>query len=360
MIRCISEQRLVVAALHILTWSFIFLSPVLFHSIEENNWAEFLRATVMPLFTCVVFYINYLLLIPYYFLRHRTRIFLVVNVFLVLLLLILFEWHIPFVRELEVEGPELPTPPTPMPRLYFIGRTFLMFVFSVGIAIALRLSMKWKESEEARDKAELEKTLAELENIKNQINPHFLLNTLNNIYALTAINAEKAQQAIQQLSIMLRYILYENKSDFVPLARELEFLRMYIALMRLRLSTSVSVDFDVLLKSKEIARLRIAPLIFISLVENAFKHGVSASKPSFIRIRLTYDAAHDELIFCCENSNNPKNLSDKSPGGIGLQQVKSRLAYAYPKRFCWNYGATPKGDIYRSEIRIKNQPSSIL
>ena len=125
----------------------------------------------------------------------------------------------------------------------------------------------------AFDRAERQKTEAELKNLKNQLNPHFLLNTLNNIYALIAFNSDKAQEAVQELSKLLRHVLYDNQQTFVPLEKELDFIRNYVALMRIRLPQQVEVSVNLEVDSG--GALQIAPLIFISLIENAFKHGIS-------------------------------------------------------------------------------------
>ena len=215
-----------------------------------------------------------------------------------------------------------------------------------------RSMSKWKQSEKARAEAELGRSQAELKNLKNQINPHFLLNTLNNIYALTGFDQEKAQWAIHELSRLLRYMLYENQTERVSLNKEVEFLQSYISLMRLRLLDNV--DVKVVFDYPKEENLQIAPLIFISLVENAFKHGISSGQHNFIHITLKSDAHH--LCFCCENSNTPQRESDKSPGGIGLQQVASRLEYSYPNRYTWRVELADGGSTYRSVIDIYDKP----
>ncbi len=129
------------------------------------------------------------------------------------------------------------------------------------------------------------KTEAELKNLKNQLNPHFLLNTLNNIYALIAFNCDKAQEAVQELSKLLRHVLYDNQQTFVPLEKELDFIRNYVALMRIRLPQQVEISLH--LETDPGSSLLIAPLLFISLIENAFKHGISPTAHSFISIAIT-------------------------------------------------------------------------
>lgn len=176
-----------------------------------------------------------------------------------------------------------------------------------------------------------------------------LLNTLNNIYALIAFDSEKAQQAVQELSKLLRYVLYDNQQLFVPLSKEIDFIRNYIELMRIRVSPQVDIQttFDI----KPESQTPIAPLIFISLIENAFKHGISPTEPSFINIAIT----ETEKEICCtiRNSNYPKTRADKSGSGIGLEQVSKRLELLYPKRYRWQRNLSPDKKEYISALYIQ-------
>lgn len=189
---------------------------------------------------------------------------------------------------------------------------------------------------------------AELRNLRSQINPHFLLNTLNNIYALTAIDTTRAQNAIQQLSKMMRHMLYDNQESEVVLQNEIQFLDNYVNLMRIRLSQNVDVTFE---KDVEDPYAKVAPLLFISLIENAFKHGVSPTEPSFIHIKMNQKGR--DLCFAIENSNHPKTSQDRSGHGIGLQQVQRRLDLSYAGRYEWTKGPTEDGKNYLSTIKIK-------
>ena len=191
-------------------------------------------------------------------------------------------------------------------------------------------------------------SIASMKNLRNQVNPHFLLNTLNNIYALTAFNQQGAQKAILELSGMLRHILYDNQQDFVRLDDEIKFIHSYVNLMRIRIpkTTKIQIDVDV----PKDTELRIAPLIFISLIENAFKHGIGTAENSFIHINIYADRKH---ISCeIENSNFPKNDTDRSGHGIGLEQVGKRLELAYHKKYTWEKGTKDNNKIYYSNIYI--------
>jgi LytS/YehU family sensor histidine kinase len=211
------------------------------------------------------------------------------------------------------------------------------------------MSSRWSENEAALKEAERSRTEAELKNLRSQINPHFLLNTLNNIYALVQFDTDKAQQAIQELSKLLRYVLYDNQQTYVPLSKEVDFIRNYIELMRIRLASNVEIiaQFDI----RPNSQTPIASLIFISLIENAFKHGISPTQHSFIRIQLS---ENDEEVYCeIRNTNHPKNNKDKSGSGIGLEQVSRRLEILYPNAYSWSKGITEDGTEYVSQLSIQ-------
>ena len=182
---------------------------------------------------------------------------------------------------------------------------------------------------------------AELKNLRNQLNPHFLFNTLNNIYSLIALSPEKAQQAIMDLSKLLRYVLYDNSPEFVPLQKEMEFVRNYVELMRLRLTDNTEIKIS--MPQSASSGTLIAPLLFISLIENAFKHGVSHNKPSFIDLKIHQEGTR--IVCSIRNSDFPKdNGQDKSGSGIGLQNLSRRLELLYPSHHIFTYGQ--KGDEY--------------
>lgn len=346
-------------SMHIITWAYIFLSPLFFkHRGDSIDWGRYVHGCSLPLATCIAFYLNYFVLIPRLLLgkgRGKLKWFVLINV----ALFAFCEMGMEF-QNILLPPPEFPRHPRRfdpeqpfmIPRIFFVIRGFLTMLFAVGASVALKLSMRWRKSEQARAEAELGRSQAELKNLKNQINPHFLLNTLNNIYSLTAFDQEKAQQAIHELSRLLRYMLYESQDNRVTLTKEVEFLDSYIALMKLRIynDVDVQVNFDF----SENEHVEVAPFIFISLVENAFKHGICSTGKSFIHISLKSDKHH--LEFKCENSNTPKDDTDKAPGGIGLQQVANRLELSYPCRYDWKSGVKDDGRTFSSVINIYDKP----
>ncbi len=376
-----SRELKIEIAIHTACWLLVLAIPFVF--VEQSadgltfNWFRYGHHCVMISACAIVVYINYLYLLPkILFQRKRTALFWVVNVILIvslaLSLTIAFSPNAGhrFVRplmpqtELDEELPpteldeELPPPrPRPRPRptylpqqaLFFMrDLSFLCLAFCIGFAVKLALQYRRKELHYQQiERLQLE---TELMQLRYQVNPHFLLNTLNNIYALIAIDAAKAQKSILELSKMLRYVLYDSQ-EYVPLPHEVQFLRNYIALMRLRLSDTVTVqaDFDV----DDDTPTLVAPMLFISLVENAFKHGISPKGKCAISIVLRDD---NGCITCrVVNGNYPKTDADKSGSGVGLAHLRRRLNLIYPDRYVWNISLSADQKEYISELTINTK-----
>jgi LytS/YehU family sensor histidine kinase len=203
----------------------------------------------------------------------------------------------------------------------------LSAIFITGFSIGMRYTEKVIHQEKLQEEKEKERLNAELAFLKNQINPHFFFNTLNNIYSLVEINVNDGQKAILQLSKLMRYVLYETEKGNKYLSQEIDFLKNYIELMKLRLSSKVTLSFTVPENYRDI---QIPPLIFLPFIENAFKHGISSHNPSFITISLT--TREDEIFFECTNSIGGKNKDlYKKDNGIGLENIKKRLSILFPK-----------------------------
>ena len=240
-----------------------------------------------------------------------------------------------------------PIPRPPRPGL-MQWQDSITLALMVGLSVAIKMTQKWIVSEKERKQLEQERTEAELKNLKNQLNPHFLFNTLNNIYSLIAISPDRAQSAVLELSKMLRYVLYENAQAYVPMEKELEFNHNYIELMRLRLARHVKVEVD--MPDGLCRGYQIAPLLFITLIENAFKHGVSNSKPSFIDLDIHQKG--DRVVCYLKNSYFPKDAEqDKSGSGIGIKNLRKRLELIYPNRHIFSYGV--EGDNYYSMLELQ-------
>jgi len=336
--------------LHVIVWCLFFLFPLLF--IDRNNpdfsWKEMMHHWVVPTVFIIVFYTNYFLLIPRLLFNDRVQQYILYNILFICLMGVLLYLSQSFAFHPPVPKPDHPRPPRPW--IFFI-RDILGMAFTVGISAIIRITKRWSKIEYARKEAEKSRAEAELKNLRNQLNPHFLLNTLNNIYALAAFDSGKAQQAIQELSKLLRYMLYDNQQDYVSLGKEVEFIQNYIELMRIRLSSNVSVRTMISVNPDN--RTPIAPLLFISLIENAFKHGISPEKPCHVVIFLSEE---NGTVFCeITNSNFPKTSADKSGSGIGLVQVQKRLDLIYPGQYTWDKGISEDETEYFSRLIINTE-----
>ncbi len=228
----------------------------------------------------------------------------------------------------------------------FISRNVIIYLGVIGLAVAVRMTERWYRDEKKRDEMEKAATEAELVALKSQVNPHFLFNTLNNIYSLIQIDQDKAQEAVHDLSGMLRYVLYDSEKPSVPLSKETGFLKDYIKLMSMRCSSNVTLDVSL---PETDSDKHVAPLLFIPLVENAFKHGISTSEPSSIKIELKEEGEY--VSFLVENTSFPKNDSDRSGSGIGVKNLQRRLDMLYPGQHSFEYGETQ--GFYRSFLKIK-------
>ena len=292
----------------------------------------------------VVYFVNFYLLGPYLFFKRRHWWFVLIN--LILILGLNYQFFVVYLNRDSI--PNMPAMDTNMWVGFFGG--FLMFLvlncMITAIAIGIRHFIHTRQIRQQLKEEKAKNTEAELAWLKNQINPHFLFNTLNNISSLTQIDPDAAQDAIAQLSDLLRYAMYETNKKTVPISGEVEFMRNYIALMRLRCNEKTEVRSQFTVHSSQ---LEVAPLLFISLIENAFKHGVSSNRDSRIDIALTAD--EHQLSFNCENTNFPKNDTDRSGSGIGLDNTRRRLDLIYQDRYTWEQ--TLEDNIYKVIITIQ-------
>lgn len=236
-------RRIVEVLIHIIGWGIVFAFPFLLmnRSGFTVSWIDYLRhGSTVPISFLIVFYINYCFFIPHFLFEGRIKQYIILNLLLILCTAIGVHFWQDFIFHTYVKStpPKRPGPPS----WIFILRDVFSMVLTVGLAAAIRMSGRWIKVEAARREAEKSRTEAELKNLRNQLNPHFLLNTLNNIYALIAFDSDKAQAAVQELSRLLRHVLYDNQQNFVALGKEMDFIRNYIELMRIRLASNVTVE----------------------------------------------------------------------------------------------------------------------
>lgn len=330
-------------------WLMLFLSPLMFSHEQTISLVRVAAFSIFPLCMMTVFYTNYLWLVPRYYIAHEERFYWIFNMIMILVLAVLMQLWMHLLHPLFPDDGRPHPEPSFLKQLLFVARNIFNLSVVLFIATSMEISSRWHQMEDERIEMEAARKEAELANLRSQINPHFLLNTLNNIYALTAFDTEKAQKAIMELSKMLRHMLYDNQQNMVNLKEEIQFIGNYVNLMKLRLPQNVEVRFHS--NYPEPCNIQVAPLIFISLVENAFKHGVSPTEKSFIDISIS---AEKDLLTCeIKNSNYPKTQQDRSGHGIGLQQEERRLNLSYPQRHTWKKGITDNGKQYYSKIEIQ-------
>jgi len=339
---------------HFIVLAFIIAMPLL--TVDQDNirgrvW--FNRYYFQLFFYCIAFYLNYLVLVPHLFDKSKRKLYFLASALSILLILFisqsLVEWLMTnnFLRNKEV--PQLLNPKQ-LSHSYW--RSTHIFTYAISLVLIFGFGTGMRVIQQLRKKESLEKELektrveTELAFLKNQINPHFFFNTLNNIYALIVIDTEKAQKAVEKLSGLMRYLIYESDVSKVKLQKELDFTRNYIDLMKQRLSAKVKLDLDIQEYAPDID---IPPLIFISFIENAFKHGVSYRENSFIDISLK--TREDEILFICRNSVPKKeNAGEETLGGVGYANVKKRLDILYDKQY--NLEHKIEDGTYEIKLRI--------
>lgn len=355
--------------MHLSVWLMLFLLPTYFFYLNSSEGSSFLyRSLIQIAIYAIVFYFNYLLLTPFLFLKGRRLLYFATAFALVALATIANEASFrrydhhkypedkkeEFIKRFQpVPGmpfrPDNPGQFNPVkpPQKWPIYNFLITTLFISGFGMGLCYSDKFRKQEKERKESEKEKLNAELAFLKNQINPHFFFNTLNNIYSLVQIDVADGQKAILQLSKLMRYLLYETERDDKPLSEELEFMKTYIELMRLRISDKVALDVEF---PENIKYVTIPPLLFLPFIENAFKHGISYRKPSFIKIILKLES--DGIWFECSNSIGGKwEMESDSRTGIGLENIKKRLALLFPGRHQLNY--TKDEEVFTATLKIE-------
>ncbi len=220
---------------------------------------------------------------------------------------------------------------------------FVMGLLVLGVNLGVKYYVKSLRSERMMAQMKAENLERQLETLRYQINPHFFMNTLNNIHALVDIDPEQAKTSIEEFSKMMRFILYEGDRPTIPLSKELEFLRHYVALMKMRYADSVRIDLSLpeeemcirdrvridLSLPEEDSGAEVPPLVLASFVENAFKHGISYEKPSFVRLAVSLEDG--KIAFKCVNSRQGEEQVRSH--GVGLANVRGRLDLLYGDRY---------------------------
>ncbi len=305
--------------LYLLVWSAIILVPVLnsqmlseLHVNLDEAWIVWRQ--IIPYL--VIFLVHNLLIAPRYLLKKRYALYLLSNVIFVTIVFVIIDFYQMNIGHVSLYGSFTN---------HEVYWNILFALFMNGTNGGIKLLYQSLLDEQQMLRLKEENLRAEMTSLKYQINPHFFMNTLNNIHALIDIDTEAAKSAVIDLSKMMRYVLYDSEREMISLSADLQFLRNYIELMRIRYTDHVQITIDAPQTLPE--KVAIPPLLLIVFVENAFKHGVSYNHPSFIHISLFY--ADKKLTTIISNSRNPQPTSPTRQGGIGLENVRKRLDLLY-------------------------------
>lgn len=314
--------------LYLMVWMVIILVPVLnskmleeVHVSLENILIAWLKIAPYLL----IFIIHNSLIAPRLLLRkHRYVWYLVVNLLTitaVFSLVAIYEKYAPYDTE-----PYILNGKASFTDLAIYWNILLGF-FMTGLNMGIKLLYRSLRDEQQMEELKRQNLQAEMDYLRYQINPHFFMNTLNNIHALIDIDTEYAKSAVIELSKMMRYVLYESGSETISLKKDIQFIENYIELMRIRYDSSIDIclDYPATIPNK----VTIPPLLLIVFVENAFKHGVSYNHASFIHIRIGY--RDDAVTAVISNSRHEKSRPGTT--GIGLENVKKRLALIYQDNY---------------------------
>lgn len=341
------KNKRIIAFSHLLVWFVLFSMPYLLSYGQGQDLSRVVAHFWIPMiFYGIVFYLNYFLLIDKLLFTKKTVQFVLLNIVIITAFILLKEWieDIFFQDIIRKPSEENRSEGPPLKMVLYIQT--LSYMAPLFLSIAMKTTKRWIKTEAEQKESANIKLQSELQHLHYQLQPHFFFNSLNNIYSLVDISPEQAKKSIHSLSKLMRYMLYETNMEKVSLSKEIDFMKKYIDLMKLRVSDKTVVKYHF---PSEETGIQIAPLLFISLIENAFKHGVSASKESCIEINMT---ANDNAIsFEIKNNNFPKKHDDKSGSGIGLQNLEKRLdlLYSHKHRFTTNV----QGDNFIAHLEIE-------
>ncbi|MDP5230739.1 MAG: histidine kinase [Cellulophaga sp.] len=345
-------------------WALLFASPLLFGRFESSiDWDHIFKVWVNYLPLLGLFLINRFILLPKLFFKGKKSIYFLSTI----VLIVLFATSISFFNEVPKTGNKLPprlersrgiNPPfeginRPPPRAIELANRpkpipqyanfIILAVLLVGFDAGLQISMRWSKLEQEKANFQKESVENQMAFLRNQVSPHFFMNTLNNIHALVDIDSEEAKTAIIKLSKLMRHLLYESEDLLTPIKKEVAFIESYIELMRLRFTDKIKIA---VLIPTDIPEKSIPPLLFTSLLENAFKHGISYNQDSFIKIEILI--TENRLNFQIENSNHAKKTD--TPSGIGIENTKKRLDLVYKNEYQLTISETK--EIYSVNLNI--------
>lgn len=321
------SRKMRVVLIHVLSWILFFLLPVLFLRasgllVSDDMQLFILGHIIRTSFLAIIFYLNYIWLVPGFLSNKKQWVFFLINVLVLVVILIISRNLSKAMGLMSNVGGS----PRALPA--FILTNLIILILGIGVAFGIYLYTGLK-------RAEMQKTEIELSYLKARLNPHFLFNTLNAIYALSVRRSELTADAVSRLSSIMRYVITESGSDKVYLEKELEYISDFVELQKLRLTGKTKVVF----RSEGItAGKKIVPLLLISFVENAFKYGVSTELDSVIDVFI--DIRGDELSLHVENTKVSMNAK-REGGGLGLETARQLLEHFYPNRYTLSMSDNP-------------------
>lgn len=336
---------------HVLGWLLFFLAPVIFspgpffREIQSNEWMSLVVRNVTLM---IYFYANQFYIAPYVLKKRGLLPFILISIAAITSISIVNSAF----HHYYVEGRDMmPPPPAPedfdsraSPPMMFAGPTFSSFLITIMVGLISSLLVLWEEwlkvQEEKQEQA-LQRVAAELTALKLQISPHFLFNTLNNIRWLVRSKSDKAEDAVVKLSQLLRYILYQTGTEKVDLQKELDHLRDFVELQKMRLEDATTVRWSV---DGSADGKSIVPLLLLPVIENFFKHGdFTGEFQNKIEIRIT------ETVLYLRTENKIDQVEEKE-SGIGLVNIKRRLKLHYPDQHLLNY--YEKDSVFYLELEL--------
>ncbi|MGQ8338965.1 sensor histidine kinase [Sunxiuqinia sp. A32] len=309
---------------HFLFWfSYVLVFGFLYGKYGHDYFYYFKESLYMLPFVMIAAYTIIYLILPTY-LKKRKLFLVAIGSFSILFVVVLFQRiSLRIINELEID-------PNKLLDLTFLYM-FLETSFMVGVALVIKLMKNSIKQQQEKHEIEKQNLQSELKLLKAQIQPHFLFNTMNNLYALSLDQSVKTSEGIAKLSELLSIILYECNESVIELEKEVALLQNYIDLEKLRYGKRLKISFDI---EGNIQDKQVAPMLFITFLENCFKHG-SSKDPNSPWIKVELKATEDEIIFRAENSiySNAEIEIDKNESGIGLENVRRRLDLLYDDRY---------------------------
>lgn len=309
---------------HAIVWIILAVLLMIFEQHGTSFWFTFTNTLILLVFFMAIVYFNIYYLIPSFLSRKSIGVYLILFTISCLILTPFrtLVFYLKFSQRPALQEEVLSDQVSTFLSLFIIG----------AISTLAKILSDWLRSQRKMRELQTENMQSELKFLRSQVNPHFLFNTLNSLYALTLKKSDKAPEIVIKLSEIMRYMLYECNEPTVPLEKEIKYMKNYVELEKLRHGNDAKIVFEC---SGEVSKQKIAPLMFIPFFENSFKHGISNQlRKGFVHIYLNVD--QDEISMDISNSKAPKAdekpLEQNSSGGIGLKNVKRRLHLLYPNK----------------------------